>query len=186
MSQTISLGCFFAVVGPSGSGKDSLIDGARSALPSSTFVFAKRVITRPPGQVGEDYESCTTSDFLKRQQQGNFIITWQAHDLHYGLPRALVDEQKLGKHIVANCSRQAIAGLQKQVDNLVVLHIHASETTLANRLRLRGRETDEQIKHRLKRKSRPLPKNVTVVDIDNNGTLEEGRRQFVAAIEAFT
>lgn len=94
--------------------------------------------------------------------------------------------QKLGKHIVANCSRQAIAGLQKQVDNLGVIYIHAIETTLANRLRLRGRETDGQIKHRLKRKSPPLPKNVTIVDIDNNGTLEERRQLFVAAIESFT
>ncbi len=62
MTMNTSYGNFFAVVGPSGAGKDSLIDGARS-LPNTQYVFAKRVVTRVPGQVGEVYDSCSLATF---------------------------------------------------------------------------------------------------------------------------
>ena len=47
-------GVFFFVVGPSGVGKDTLIDGAKAALrDDARYVFATRTITRPAGAPGE-------------------------------------------------------------------------------------------------------------------------------------
>src|SRR5213595_2440667 len=57
-------GTFFLVVGPSGVGKDSLMDGARAALLTDPrYVFARRVITRPTGSPGEDHEGATEAEF---------------------------------------------------------------------------------------------------------------------------
>lgn len=54
------------VVGPSGAGKDTLIDYARSRLEADPdFHFARRVITRPPS-VGEDHESVDVEEFRSR------------------------------------------------------------------------------------------------------------------------
>jgi len=86
-------GCFFLVVGPSGAGKDSLMDGAKQTLLDKGFVFAKRVITKPPGMVGEDYTSCTAEEFKQRSQNLEFLITWQAHGYDYGLERTLLEQQ---------------------------------------------------------------------------------------------
>ena len=110
----MSAGLFFFVVGPSGSGKDTLIDGARAALaPSGRYVFARRVITRPAGSAGEDHEPATEVVFAAREADDGFLITWNAHGLRYGLPRSLLDALEGGRHVVANGSRAVIQSLDQ-------------------------------------------------------------------------
>jgi len=182
MTENELQGYFFAVVGPSGAGKDSLMDGAKTVLPKDQYVFAKRVVTRPPGQVGEDYESCTESEFAARKHNNEFLMTWQAHGFEYGLTKSLAREQAAGHHVIANCSRQSLKDLQKAVSQLVVLSIWASPETLAKRLHKRGRETAQEIALRLKREAGQTPPGLKVVMVDNNGTLAEGQKNFLEAI----
>ena len=51
----------FAVVGPSGAGKDTLIAGALERRPD--LRLARRVITRPTEAGGEDFEGVTPEAF---------------------------------------------------------------------------------------------------------------------------
>jgi thymidine phosphorylase len=175
-------GYFFAVVGPSGAGKDSLMDGARLRLPKDQFVFAKRVVTRPPGQVGEDYESCPLEAFLQRQAQGEFLATWQAHGFHYGLKTSLRAQLEAGRHVLANCSRAALGALAGEVSSLVVLEVWAQPDVLAQRLKHRGRETAEQIALRLAREGQAIPAHLKRIRVSNNGALEDAIDDFTAAI----
>ena len=68
-------GFFLCIVGPSGAGKDSLIDAAREQLPSGRFEFARRIITRDAGKPGEIYDSCTEAEFDAKQRAGEFLGT---------------------------------------------------------------------------------------------------------------
>ena len=175
-------GLFFYVVGPSGAGKDSLIDGARLQLPDDAFVFAKRVITRPPGKPGEDYDSCTEEEFVQRKAQGEFLITWGAHGLFYGLPKSLLVTQQSGQHIIANGSRGVAEQIKALVPGLVFIEITAPVELLAKRIAQRGRETEQEISQRLSRQVSALPADVSTYRIYNDQSVDVGIERFVSTL----
>ncbi|RAI42749.1 phosphonate metabolism protein/1,5-bisphosphokinase (PRPP-forming) PhnN [Rhodoplanes roseus] len=180
-------GVLFFVVGPSGSGKDTLLDGARAVLGGSgRFVFARRVITRPADAGGEAHEAVDAATFARLQQDGAFLIDWTAHGLSYGVPARVVDELARGVHVVANGSRAVIADLLARVPDLVVVEVTAPLDILAARLAGRGRESADVIRTRLERTTPPVPAGVTVVRVANDATPPVGIERFIAALEAQT
>lgn len=167
-------GKFFFVVGPSGSGKDSLISGVMPLLPNNQFLVARRVITRQALLHTEDHDSCSPAEFLEREISGDFIITWQAHGLHYGLPSSLLNAIEQGVHVIANGSRSMVHLLQEKVPHLCVIEVNAPIEVLRMRLSSRERETPEEIEKRLTRASLPLPAGISSFKINNNLSLGIG------------
>ena len=55
-----------------------------------------------------------------------------------------------------------------------VINISASEDVLFQRLSSRGRESDEEIRQRIRRAFEVTPRGEHVVEILNEGTIEEG------------
>ena len=175
-------GSFFFVVGPSGAGKDSLMDGARQQLAPEQFIFAKRTITRPANSGGEAHQACTEAEFVLLEQQGKFLIAWQAHHLSYGLPSTLLDALAAGQHVIANGSRAMVAQLSARVPNLVVVEIGAPFEILAQRLSQRGRESATDVAKRLARKTEPYPEGTHVLRVTNDQTPAIGMSRFLAAL----
>ena len=172
-------GSFIYVVGPSGAGKDSLISAARERLSPESFVFARRTITRRAGTPGEDHDSCTPEEFARREAAGEFLITWHAHSLQYGLPSRLLDELAAGRSVIANGSRNMIATLAARVPSLLVVEVTAPAHILHERLHGRGRETTDDVANRLQRKVKPYPDGVQVVRVVNDQSLEIGITRFM-------
>ncbi|HEV7327416.1 MAG TPA: phosphonate metabolism protein/1,5-bisphosphokinase (PRPP-forming) PhnN [Bosea sp. (in: a-proteobacteria)] len=178
-------GTFFLVVGPSGAGKDSLIDGARTLLePTGRYVFARRVVTRPAGSPGEDHEAATDEAFDAREARGDFLITWGAHGLRYGLPAELKRLVEAGRNVIANGSRATIAALAARLPRFVVVEVTAPPEVLAARIAGRGRESGEAIEKRLSRTVEPRPEGIRAATICNDQSVEIGIERFVAAVEA--
>jgi thymidine phosphorylase len=176
-------GTLFLVVGPSGAGKDTLLDGAREALAGEGgYVFARRVITRPADAGGEDHEAVDTDEFARRRERGDFMAWWHAHDLDYGLPRGLLDELAAGRHVVANVSRGAIGGIADRVAGVRVVEVTAPPEILAARLTNRGSEDAARVARRLAREGAAYPAGVEVISVVNDGTPEAGVEKFVAAL----
>lgn len=178
-------GTFFLVVGPSGAGKDSLIDGARALLePTGRYVFARRVVTRPAGSPGEDHEAATDEAFDAREARGDFLITWGAHGLRYGLPAELKRLVEAGRNVIANGSRATIAALAARLPRFVVVEVTAPPEVLAARIAGRGRESGEAIEKRLSRTVEPRPEGIRAATICNDQSVEIGIERFIAAVEA--
>lgn len=179
----MAAGTFFLVVGPSGVGKDTLLDGARAALQDDAqFLFTRRTITRPADAGGEDHEAVTTEEFSRRRESGAFLLTWRAHGLEYGLPATLLEAQEQGRHVVANGSRATIAELARLVPKLTVIEINASPEVIAARLRARGREDEAQVAARVARTVPPVPDGIQLVRVLNDADVPTGIAKLVAAL----
>ena len=167
------------VVGPSGAGKDSLLDGARAALAADDrFRFVRRAITRPAEAGGEAHEALSDADFLTHQAAGGFALDWQAHGLRYGIPRDIEADLAAGRVVVANVSRAVIETARQRYPTRVI-EITAPTEVLARRLAARGRESATDIAERL---ARSVPLAGDVEQVMNDGTLEKGIARFVAAL----
>jgi phosphonate metabolism protein PhnN/1,5-bisphosphokinase (PRPP-forming) len=165
------------VVGPSGAGKDTLLNAARRALAGdSRFRFVRRVITRPADAGGEDHEPVTEAAFMARE----FALSWQAHGLRYGIPAEGADDVASGIVVVANVSRGVIADAAARFP-VRVIEVTAPAQVLAERLAMRGRESASDVAARLAR-SVALPEGVMVETVMNDSTPEIGAERFLAAL----
>lgn len=168
----------FAVVGPSGAGKDSLISAAIAARPD--LRLARRVITRPTDAGGEDFDGVTAAEFDERLRRGEFALHWDAHGLFYGIPRAQIDGPG---NVIFNGSRAALPMACALIPGLRVILVTAPDDVLAARLAARGRESEPDIRQRLRRAAFALPQGIRAETVVNDGTLETGVARFLAALQ---
>ncbi len=182
MTRTGGLGPLVLVVGPSGAGKDSLIDGARRALAQDSSVhFVRRVITRSEAS-GEDHDILTETEFTAAERNGAFLLSWRAHGLYYGIPIAAQERRGTGTTIIANVSRSVIDEARLRLPPVHIIAVTAPAALLAERLRRRGREDAESAAERLATASIALPVGPDVTRLINDGSLAEGQTAFISAL----
>ncbi len=182
MQTGASVGRFIAVVGPSGVGKDSVMNALCQAVHG--MQRCRRVITRAPEAGGEDYEAVNENVFNSRARAGAFVLWWDAHGLSYGIPTSVHETLASGCDVVANLSRRKLVEAHRTFDPFLVLSISASPDVLARRLETRGRESAADRQARLGRAAPTLPDGLPVVEIDNSGALDDAVRQAVAALKS--
>ncbi len=177
-------GVLFLVVGPSGVGKDSLIDGARQFLEQDvSFWFPKRYITRPADAGGELHQAITPEEFERLTREGAFFLSWCAHGYGYGIPIAAKEALTRGRSVIVNVSRQVIGEAKRQWSPVRVMLITAPRDVLRERLTRRGRETPEEVQKRLDRVDAYRVEGNDVREVINAGQLERATNRFVAMLE---
>ncbi|MEL6463374.1 MAG: phosphonate metabolism protein/1,5-bisphosphokinase (PRPP-forming) PhnN [Pseudomonadota bacterium] len=164
-------GRVIAVVGPSGVGKDSVMEGLHAALPNAHLV--RRVITRAEDAGGEDFDPVSEAEFEALVDNGAFVLYWRAHGLSYGIPKMVKYQLGLGKDCLINFSRKMLRQADSVFPNLIVLNITAAPETLAERLMSRNRETKEEIAKRLAQADKALPVGMDTRHLSNDGPLAE-------------
>lgn len=182
--MTVTPGMMFLVVGPSGAGKDSLIEGARQRLADDPMpiIFPQRTVTRPLEAVGEDHHSVTHCEFDELVSSGAFCLHWRAHGHGYGIPGVIAHQVDNGINAVINVSRTVITDARLRFSRLRIVNVTAPPRILAQRLASRGREDADQIRSRLERANASLPGGPDVVTLDNGDDLDTGITRFVAIL----
>ncbi|MCD2173478.1 phosphonate metabolism protein/1,5-bisphosphokinase (PRPP-forming) PhnN [Rhizobium sp. C4] len=182
----MSQGTIFVVVGPSGAGKDSVIDYARRQLAGEKiYRFVKRYITRPKEAGGEDHQPVDHAAFSELAAAGKLALHWQAHGLFYGIPSETLDDLEAGRILIANGSRAALPAFRDVYgDRLKVVLVTAPKEALAARLAARGRESAESILQRLERSGELGDETIADLVIVNDKELSEAGDRFTDYVSA--
>lgn len=171
------------LVGPSGSGKDTLLRAARKRFNGSQVLgFVRRYITRPPdGNEDNFYIDSACFNILK---ENNFFVSdWQAHGNEYGIPRHAFSTVYGPKRFLCSISRGAIDDFERFHDNVTVLQVTAPQSVLRQRLQGRGRENDEDVEKRLQRAAAPV-RAKNLITFDNSAELEKSQQSFIDLLQA--
>lgn len=160
------------LIGPSGSGKDSLLDAARERLSERGVCIARRVITRSAEAVGEDAEAVSFKEFERLDASGAFAMSWRANGLAYGIPAQIDQWLDEGIDVVVNGSRGYLPQARLRYPDLLGILLSVRPEVLRQRLLVRNRETAEQIEQRLARNTRFENAANDLHLLDNSGDLE--------------
>jgi ribose 1,5-bisphosphokinase len=178
-------GTLVYLMGPSGSGKDSLLRYAREHLGHESGVcFAHRYITRPADAGGENHIALSPAEFQARLRARLFALHWQSHGLHYGVGLEVNQWLARGLTVVLNGSRTHLEAARLNYPELLPVWVQVSPDLLRQRLEQRGREDASSIEHRLQRSQPgqlPAPPSRAQV-IANEGALADAGEHFVALI----
>ena len=162
------------IVGPSGAGKDTLIDGLRNAVrEDDRFVFPVRFITRPADAGGEAHHAITAKQFEQMQGAGRFAFHWPAHGLSYAIPSTVEDDLNKGRVVVINVSRAIIEEARRRYPQTRVINVTIKPEVLEQRLRVRGRESEAEIQERIERSQMFDLDGENVVEFADNLPIEE-------------
>jgi len=179
--DAIGPGRLVLVVGPSGAGKDTLLGLARAAcLNDAEVIFTRRVVTREASSF-EDNEQMNLDAFRQAHTRGDFAVHWEAHGHCYALPRAIDDDLRAGRTVVANVSRMVIDAMRRAYADVVVVSITAPPDVLAERLAARARSSDGRIENRLRRAVDGVA-SAPDVTISNVGDVTHHARELVRII----
>lgn len=172
-------GQLVCVVGPSGAGKDTLLQWLVAHWSGPAPLHrARRTITRPADAGGEPHEALDTPTFERVRDADGFAWHWSAHGLHYGIRHAELRGLAQGACVLVNGSRGHLDTATAQFPRMAVLHITASAATLTARLQARQRESLADIQQRvLRTQELPPLRHPTTHTVHNDGALADAGQQ---------
>ncbi len=188
MQYDASDSCFHSarlvfLVGPSGSGKDSVIDAARARLAAAGVKIARRVITRSAESKGEAAQGVTPEGFAAMLAAGEFAMHWHANGLDYGIPAQVDRWLEEGHPVLVNGSRAYLSEARRRYPDLLAIMLEVRPEILRQRLLARGRESEAQVEQRLARGTALQGEvEAEVHRLDNSASLETAVEALLALL----
>lgn len=146
-------GTYILVVGPTGSGKNTLIQAAREAIPGLAFAVSATTRAKREGEVdGVNYYFLTREEFARRADAGEFLEWAEYGGNLYGTLRAEV-EPKLaeGALILSDIELQGVRQIMQnlpQEERLTIFIDAGPWEELVERIRARAPMTPEELARR--------------------------------------
>jgi guanylate kinase len=142
------------ISGPSGVGKDTIIDAMQRRRPRADrrYVITCTTRERRVGEVdGVHYHFCTPERFYRLRDEGGLLEWAQVHGNWYGTPRDQVVEALIaGQDAILKIDVQGAHAVRASIpEALLIFVVPPSLDALTERLVSRSTETREQLERRL-------------------------------------
>lgn len=143
-----------AFVGPSGSGKDTLMVKSRDLLLSSgiDIHIVRRRITRDEDDT-EQFKSISNKEFNKCVKNNDFSLHWEIYGNKYGIPRKEIDPYLEKKTpVLVNLSRNVLFKYKEIYPKGKIILVDISSKVAEERLKSKKRpDSRENIEARINR-----------------------------------
>jgi guanylate kinase len=145
-------GLLFVVSGPSGAGKDTLVDALRQKLPRLRYsVSATTRPPRPGEEHGKHYFFLSREEFESRLSADGFLEWRRYNDNFYGTPRDFVERTLTeGYDLIMKPEVNGALAIKRTFPDAVLIFLAPDRfSNLRTRLLARRTETTEEIARRL-------------------------------------
>jgi guanylate kinase len=134
----------FVISGPSGVGKDAVIERLRPRFPDAYFAVTATTRGRRPGEIdGVHYFFLDEQTFLQRQRDNEFLESAIVYGRHYGTPRGPIRHALArGQDVIVKVDVQGAASIRNLVPEATLIFL-APESMTELLHRLRSRKTDD-------------------------------------------
>jgi guanylate kinase len=180
-------GNVFVVSAPSGAGKSTLVQRLVRSVPDLSFSISFTTRKPRPGEVdGRDYFYIDDGRFDAMIHDGGFVEWVQVYGHRYGTGRDWLNGVlATGRDVLLDIETTGALNLRSAIpDACMIFILPPSAASLEQRLRSRGKDSDEQIAIRLRHARHELELYPAYDYLVMNDDLELAYRQFESVILA--
>ena len=180
-------GNVFVVSAPSGAGKSTLVQRLVQSVPELVFSISFTTRKPRPGEVdGRDYFYIDDARFDAMVAEGGFVEWVQVYGHRYGTGRAWLNGVlATGRDVLLDIETTGARNLRQAIPEARMIFIlPPSAASLEQRLRSRGKDSDEQIRIRMDHARHELEHYLAYDFLVLNDDLEAAYRQFESVILA--
>jgi guanylate kinase len=178
------------ISGPSGVGKDTIIDALRDRPRDPDYHYVVTCTTRQPrpGEVpGTSYRFLSHEEFHSLDEAGELLESADVHGNHYGTPRREVGEALAAGHdVILKIDVQGAKVIKERVpDALLVFIVPPTLEALFQRLRSRATETADELEIRQRNAAIELARqgDYDRVVVNETGEVDRTAAEIEAIIE---